>query len=194
MKYEIMKQKWRGISLIISAIAALIATFFMRGQEFTAIGGIIMILTVPFSIAGFSTIFEKFRTEMPWYANWGFILYLFGAVASVNFGLRGVFGEVFELNIAQLELATKQHPGIFMLIFFAIGPAYPLSILLLGINLFRKKLAAKWITILLIMAAISFPPSRISRIPELMHLCDLLLSIPLFAIGIDTIRSGNKNR
>ncbi len=71
MKYETVKQKWHGISLITSAIAMVTATFFMADQEFTAIGGIIMMLTVPFSIIGFGGIFEKFRYDMPLYASWG---------------------------------------------------------------------------------------------------------------------------
>ncbi len=116
------------------------------------------------------------------------MLYLFGAVATVSFGLRGVFGEVFGITIADLEVATRTHPAIFTLIFFAIGPAFPLSILLLGINLYRKKLASRWVAVLLVIAALCFPPSRISRMEELMHLCDLLLFIPLVAIGFDFLK------
>ncbi|WP_316811277.1 hypothetical protein [Pedobacter heparinus] len=189
MRHQTIKQKWQGMSLIISATAMVAATFFMRGQEFTATGGIIMILTVPFSIFGFNGIFEKFSKMMPAYVHWGFLLYLFGAVATVNFGMRGVFNELFGITIPDLEIATRQHPAIFTLVFFAIGPAFPLSILLLGINLYRKKLSRRWIALLLILGAISFPPSRVSRVEVLMHLCDLLLFIPMVAIGLKMIKN-----
>jgi hypothetical protein len=189
MKYESAKQKVQGISLIITALSAIAATFFMEKQEFTTVGGAIIILTTPFSIFGFSGIFGKFKTEMPYYANWGFILYLFGAVASVNFGMRGVFGEFFGITLSDLENATQQHPLAFTLLFFAIGPAFPLSLLLIGINLWRKKLDKRWIATLLIIGALSFPPSRISRMEALMHLSDLLLFIPYMAMGLKMIKT-----
>ena len=169
MKHSVINNKWQGISVIISVLAMTTATFFMVDQEFTSAGGIMMIFSVPFGIFGFSTIYEKFRSAMPAYTNWGFLLYLFGAVATVNFGLRGVFSEIFVITMADQEVATVEHPAIFTFIFFAIGPAFPLSILLLGINLYRKKLAKRWISVLLIIAAILFPPSRISRIDALTH-------------------------
>jgi hypothetical protein len=95
---------------------------FMLGQEFTAVGGMIMILSVPFSIFGFNGLFEKFKKKMPHYANWGWMLFLFGAAATINFGMRGVLSEIFGITITDLEVASVQHPVIFTAIFFAIGP------------------------------------------------------------------------
>jgi hypothetical protein len=194
MNYEMTKQKWQGAGLIIAACSAILPTFFMKDQEFTIAGGLMIILSVPFSIIGFTGIFEKFKITMPSYTVWGFALYLFGAVASVNFGMRGVFDEIFGIDIRQLTAATQRHPAAFTLAFFVIGPAFPITLIILGINLYRKKLVKRYLPILLLLGGICFPLSRITRIAGLMHLCDLLVAIPLLIIGLSLLRKNDERK
>jgi hypothetical protein len=64
--------------------------------------------------------------------------------------------------------------------------------LLLGINLVRTRTVHLWIGLLLCVAAVAFPLSRIQRIEMVAHITDVLLLIPTTYLGISLLSNRSK--
>jgi len=176
-----------GASLIIAPLLFSASTFFWKNGEYGVTGGTIMTLSIVFWIPAFIALFNKLKDKMPGYCSIGLLVAIYGCISGVSFGFVGVFSEAFNISHQTYLEAASRYPLSFNLIFFWSGPLFPLSLLVLGINLVRKKVIPAWAGILICLGAISFPVSRIPRIELIAHIADVLLAIPLIFIGYSYI-------
>jgi hypothetical protein len=66
---------------------------------------------------------------------------------------------------------------------------FPLSLLILGAMLIRTKSLPLWAGLLICVAAIAFPVSRIPRISLVAHVADVLMLVPLAYAGLGLLKS-----
>ena len=99
---------------------------------------------------------------------------------------------IFNIAHQQYLHTLSNHPVTSQILLFAAGPLFPLSILLLGINLVRTKTVHVVIGMLLCSGAIAFPLSRIQRIEIIAHIADVLLIIPTVYLGTSFLSKKSK--
>ena len=162
-----------GLSLIAAPLVFAASTFFWKEGQYGVTGGTLINLSqVPWIIA-FIVLFDKLKMEMPRYATVGLIIAIYGCLS----------GEAFQIP-HKTYLETLSHYSLSAnLLLFWPGPLFPLSLLVLGIVLIRRKKIEVWLGILLCLGAIAFPLSRIPRVESIAHAVDILLAIPLVVIG-----------
>ena len=165
------------------------STFFWTDGEYGVTGGTVLALATVFWIMAFITLFDKLKSEMPLYTSIGLVVAIYGCIAGNNFGMVGVFSEAFDISHDTYLNAASEYPLGFNLLLFWSGPLFPLSLLVLGVNLMRKKVVPPWVGIMICLGAIAFPASRIPRIEMMAHAADLLIAIPLIFIGLKEIKS-----
>lgn len=182
-----LSSKLLGLSLIIAPLAFGASTFFWRNGEYGVTGGTILVLSMIFWIPAFIGLFELLKDKMPRYTSIGYLIAIYGCISGVNFGMVGVFSEVFSISHDTYLSVAAKHSFAFNLLLFWSGPLFPLSLLILGINLIRKKAIQVWTGVLICLGAIAFPVSRIPRIEFIAHFADLLLVTPLSYIGVQYI-------
>jgi hypothetical protein len=173
-----------GISLIIAPLLLGTSTFFWKSGDYGITGGTILVISMIFWIPAFTALFKLLRYQMPHYTSIGFLIAIFGCISGANFGMVGVFSEAFGISHQTYLAEAARHSFAFNLLLFWSGPLFPLSLLVLGINLIIKKTLPVWTGLLICLGAIAFPLSRIPRIESLAHIADFLLAIPLVFTGI----------
>ncbi|GAB4037212.1 hypothetical protein [Spirosoma gilvum] len=177
------EQRVWGISMILAPLLFLVSTFYWQDGEYTIIGGTLLVVATVFWIPALTGLFAKLKHTMPTYASWGALIAQFGAISGNNFGMRGIYAQVFGISKETLLREAAIHSVSFNITMFMAGPLFPLSLLVLGIQLTRKRLVPVWVGLLLCAGAIAFPVSRISRIDVIAHVADLLLFIPIAYLG-----------
>jgi hypothetical protein len=173
-----------GISMILAPLLQTISGFFWTNGEYGVNGGTILILSALFWIPTLIILFGFLRSKYPNYASWGLLIALYGFVAGINFGFTGVLTEIFNIPHETYIKEFEKYPVATNLLLFQSGPLAPLSLIVLGIVLWRTKTIEAWVALLIVLGGISFPISRISRIEWIGHLTDLLLLIPIGYLGI----------
>lgn len=176
-----------SVSLVLAPLLFAASTFLWKGGEYGVAGGTILALSCVLWIAAFNLLFSKLKTQMPLYASVGFLFAIWGCVSGANFGLVAVVLEVFHISHDAYLKAAAEFPLSFNLLLFWSGPLFPLSLLILSINLLRKKFIPAWVGICIMIGALAFPVSRILRINWIAHLTDLLLAVPFVFMGIKYI-------
>lgn len=181
-----------GISAIVAPLLSALSTFFWQDGEYGVSGGTILTLAMVFWIPAFVALFGLLK-NMPWYTSIGLILAIYGCVSGVCFALVGVFSAAFDISKeTYLATAAQQEYELgFNLLLFWPGPLFPLSLLVLGAVLWRKKALPMWVALLLILGGIAFPASRIPRIEMIAHAADFLLAIPLIFVGYQYLKSNS---
>ena len=187
------ERKLWGLSLILAPALFATSTFFWvhtSGRvEYGAIGGAIIAIATVFWIPAFIGLFDLLKETMPRYAAWGLLIAIYGCIGGAAFGLEGLFAEAFRIPHDVRREAWAQFPTTFNLTFFWPGPLFPLSLLILGAMLIRTKSIPLWAGLLICLAAIAFPVSRIPRIDLAAHAADVLMLVPLAYIGWGLLKS-----
>ncbi|HVV55792.1 MAG TPA: hypothetical protein VHC47_10725 [Mucilaginibacter sp.] len=83
--------------------------------------------------------------------------------------------------------AFARYPVFDNLVFWIGGPAFPSSLLILGIVLAATKKAPVWKGVMIAISTALFPVSRIFRVEWMAHADDLLILIPSAYIGNEII-------
>jgi hypothetical protein len=186
-------RKLWGLSLILAPALFAASTFFWLRSggrvEFGAIGGTIITIATVFWIPAFIGLFDRLKQSMPRYATWGLLIAIYGCIGGAAFGLEGLFAEAFSIPHDVRREAWAQFPTTFNLTFFWPGPLFPLSLLILGAMLIRTRSIPLWAGLLICLAAIAFPVSRIPRIALAAHAADVLMLIPLAYTGWGFLKS-----
>jgi len=125
---------------------------------------------------------------LPNYAAWGFLVATIGCFAGNNFGFLGLLESAIQIPEAQQRAGMEQHAGAFVATLFVPGLLFPLSLLVLGIQLIRARQVPLWVGILLCLGAIGFPASRIGRIQALAHIDDVVLLVACGTLAWQLIR------
>jgi hypothetical protein len=179
-----MKIEPVGVSMLLGPLLFSASTFYWNDGEYGVQGGLLLSLSLVFWIMVFVGLFERLKNTMPAYAGWGLLVAIYGSVSGVCFAFMGVISEAFIIPHETFLSTANKYSNAFNLLLFWPGPLFPLSILVLGVVLWRKKIIPPWTGFLMIMGGIAFPLSRIPRIEWLAHLADVLLVVPIVYMGI----------
>ena len=162
--------------LIAGQLALSASTFFWNADgSYSVNSATIIILSMLFWAVGLQGLFGMFKDENPWYARLGLLYAMYGCLGGIAFGFEGLFGEIFQSESKIGLSAYEKFPLQMNLVLFWSGPAFPLSMLVLGGFLIYRKKATALTGVLLIVGAIAFPVSRIMRVEWIAHLADLVL-------------------
>ena|ERR1700754_5002557 len=190
---DILQIRVLGLSAIIAPLLFGISTFFWENGEYGVTAATILCLSMVFWIPALIAVFGLLKKEMPYYYLIGLLIAIYGCcMGGIGFGLLGYFTTIFSIPHQTYLKTLEQYPISSGLLLFWAGPLFPLSLLVLGINLIIKRVTERWLGAVLCLAAIAFPLSRISRIETLAHLADLLLAIPFMVIGFRYFNKAGK--
>lgn len=160
------------------------STFFWQNGEYGVIAATLVITGSIFFVPALTGIFGLLKTKMPLYYLTGLFIAIYGAcMGGIAFGLLGYFSTIFHISHQYYISTLAKYPISSGILIFWAGPLFPLSLLVLGINLIRKKAVAAWLGTLICLGAIAFPLGRIFRIEWVAHCTDLLFAIPFILIG-----------
>jgi len=182
-KAQALERKLWGISLIAAPFLMVISTFFWEGGDFGVNGGTLGFISSLFWIPAFMGLFSLLRDKMPYYATLGLLIAIYGCMGGRNFSFEGFYAAAMNISHETSVQAYAAYPLQTNILLWWPGPLFPLSLLVLGINLTRSKLVPLWAGILLSVGAIAFPLSRIPRIDLIAHGVDILLFIPAAYLG-----------
>jgi hypothetical protein len=178
------------VCLIIGQSLQLISTFFWNENGRHSIDGpVLIILAMVFWAVGFIGLFDLFREKLPWYSRIGLPYAFYGCLGGAAFGFEGLYSAIFNVSDKIGVEAHGRFPLQMNLVLFWAGPAFPLTLLVLGILMVIKKIAPWWIGSLMSLGAIAFPLSRIMRIQNVAHLADVLLFAPLILLMLLVLKS-----
>ena len=149
-------------------------------------GSVIIILSMVFWAAGLQGVFALFNEKNPWYARIGLLYAMYGCFGGVGFGFEGLYSTIFDAGNKIGVRAYEQFPLQMNLALFWSGPAFPLSMVILGGFLTYRKFASPIAGALIILGGIAFPISRISRTEWIAHLADLILLAGVLMLIIRT--------
>jgi hypothetical protein len=180
-----VEKKFQAISLIIGPALFTASTFFWTNGEYSVPSATLIIFSMFFWIPAFSGLFALLKNKMPYYSVWGLWIAVYGCISGCGFAFLGYFASLFNISHQQYIQTLSDYSISSQILLFAAGPLFPLSILLLGINLVRTKSVHVVIGVLLCFAAIAFPLSRVQRIEMVAHIADVLLLIPTVYLGIN---------
>ena len=172
-------------ALILAPLFLGLSQFFWLQGVVTKTAGVLMFFSFFFWIFAFQALFHPLRSFMPVYAVFGFFIAVFSCLGGNNFGVDGIYGS--QMGVDSLEEKNALHESIgnaTLAYLFLPGALFPLSLLILGFNLVRKKILPAWIGILLCMGALGFPISRIPRIDLLAHIDNLVLLLSHLAAAV----------
>ncbi|HVW95455.1 MAG TPA: hypothetical protein VHA56_05775 [Mucilaginibacter sp.] len=184
----ILHLKLLGVTLIIAPLMFSVSTFFWENGEYGITAGTLMALSNVFWIPALIALFGLLKSRMPYYYAWGLLLAIYGScVGGGSFSYLGYFATVFHISHQSYLTTLMQHPFSSGILIFWAGPVFPLSLLVLGINLIRKKAVTPWLGMMLCLGAVAFPLGRIFRIEMIAHVTDLLFTIPFVITGLQFI-------
>ncbi len=184
--------------MLIGHLLFYCSTFFWtEAGTYSVHSATFMFISMVFWALGFVGLFGQLSSELPIYSRIGLLYAFYGAFGGAAFAMEGLFIEIFGLSEKAGVEAAEAFPLALNLILYQSGPAFPLSLLILGIVLaFKKKIT--WISgILLSLSGIAFPLGRIMRKVELAHLTDILLLVAVvwivFQLKKSLARTSQKN-
>ncbi|HEV8505983.1 MAG TPA: hypothetical protein VGQ53_11305 [Chitinophagaceae bacterium] len=183
-----LEKRVEGFCLIIAPVLFAASTFFWQDGEYGVEAAILIIFSMFFWIPALKGLFSLIKNEMPRYAVAGLWIAVFGCISGVCFAFLGYLATIFNISHEEYLNSLSHYPVTSQILLFGSGPLFPLSILVLGINLMLKRSVPVWISILFCIAAISFPLSRVPRIEWMAHIADLVMLIPSLAIARELLR------
>ena len=183
-----LEKRVEGFCLIMAPLLFAASTFFWQDGEYGVEAAILIIFSMFFWIPALTGLFSLVKNEMPLYAVWGLWIAVFGCISGVCFAFLGYLATIFNISHEEYLNLLSHYPVTSQILLFGSGPLFPLSILVLGINLMLKGSVPAWIGISFCGAAIAFPLSRIPRVEWVAHIADLAMLIPSAAIAWQILR------
>jgi hypothetical protein len=185
---------FQGFSMIAGQVLVTVSTFFWNANgRYTVDGAVIIIVAMVFWIIGFMGIFNQLKEKNPWYSRFGLLYAVYGCVGGIAFGFEGLYSAIFDISDKIGVSAHEKFPMHMNISLFWAGPAFPLTLVILGIVLSVRKIGSVWINLLFTLGGIAFPVSRISRIEWIALAADILLLIPVVVISISLIKGESLN-
>jgi hypothetical protein len=112
---------------------------------------------------------------------------IIGCVGGTNFLVTSIYRSVLLTAGLQQEellwLAASNMATASLLVTVAMGPWFPLALIIFGIGLMRFKVIPVWLGFLLTAGGICFPLGRIPGDPLFFHIADALLLVTMSVLG-----------
>lgn len=166
------------------------SSFFWSAEgQYGITGGTLLVFGSVAWVVAFAGLFGLLRGRTPRYAAAGYALAVYGAICGgVAFALQDLFTALHGVSHEAALRALGDHPVVANAIFWVGGPAFPLSLAVLGVVLARTRVAAPWAGTMLALGGALFPVARIPRLAIAAHAVDLLLLVPMWYIGWQVLR------
>lgn len=184
------EKNFQGVSLIVAPLLLGFSTFFWNNGEYSVPSATLIILSMFFWIPALTGLFALLKEKMPTYAVYGLWIAVLGCISGVCFAFLGYLTTIFNISHEAYIKQLAEYPLTSQLLLFATGPLFPLSLMLLGINLIRTG-SALLIGLLIFLGGVAFPASRILREPLLAHLSDILLLVPCIMVSFRLVTAPN---
>jgi hypothetical protein len=193
-----MRIKLNAVSLFLAPLFYAASSFFWNTQNqygtYDTTSGLLLIIGSIFWVPAFLSLFDMLRERMPNYASWGFLLAVYGCLCGgVAFALRDILTVVFNIPHHIMLTTLSQYPVLTNVIFWIGGPAFPISLLILGIVLARTRIVPVWVGVLIAVSGALFPASRIPRIEWIAHVVDFMMLLPLTYLSWQMLWPGKQN-
>lgn len=178
----------RGASLIAGPLLNAIATFLWNDEGRHGVtGGVLAALSAVAWVYGLLGLWERVKSEHPVIGVLGSIAAIIGCFGGISFGLQGFYEAAFGFDKAGSLSHLAEHQTATSLVLWLPGPTFPLTVIALGLSLAVWKKAPLWTAAVMVVAGAVFPLSRIPRIEMIAHAADLLLLVPMAALGVALI-------
>jgi hypothetical protein len=167
---------FHGFCLVTGQLLMCISSFFWNiDGRYSINGSVMVIMSMVFWAVGLQGAYSLFNEKNPWYSRLGLLYAMYGCFGGVGFGFEGLYSEIFPVGSKIGVAAHQQFPLQMNLALYWSGPAFPLSLLILGAFMIYRKIVTPVVGALIILGAIAFPLSRISRTEWIAHVADLIL-------------------
>ncbi|MCB0665039.1 MAG: hypothetical protein KDC80_04420 [Saprospiraceae bacterium] len=174
---KLQKNLWI-ICLILAPLLIACAQFFWHNGLVTTVGGVLQVLSFTCWIFAFQGMFQVLKEDLPRYAVIGFALAVYACIGGNNFGVDGIYVEAMGITNLDAAGSVLEQIGFPTAIYLFIpGALFPLSMIILGIQLWRFRKVSPVTSLIFCIGALCFPLSRIPRIDLLAHLDNLLLIV-----------------
>lgn len=175
-----------ALSLVAGPALFAASSFFWKTDgNYGITGSTLLVIGSIFWINGLNGLFALLECSWPRYAAWGRLAAIYGAVCGgAGFAFQGLFSELFGVSHDASLAALGAHPVVANLIFWTGGPAFPISLVVLGVVVWRSGLAPAWVGATLALGGALFPVARIPRIAMIAHGVDLLMLVPAVYLGV----------
>ncbi|RYU97582.1 hypothetical protein [Emticicia agri] len=181
---SVFDKKFWAICLVTGQFMVILSSFFWKDNGRHSVNGSVMVFfSTLFLAMGMIGLFAILKSKMPVYSRLGFLYAMYGIFGGVGFAFEGIYSGTLNISDKIGLEAFKAFPTQMNLLLYWSGPAFPLSLLILGIVYIRTKVVKWWVGVLLSLGGITFPISRILRNEWLAHLNDMILFIPLCIIA-----------
>lgn len=154
------------------------STFFWQDGRYGLTGGVLVALSAIAWVYGLLAIWEWLYASYPRLAACGVVVSLLGCFGGIAFGLQGFFEGMFGVSHEASLAATAAHPVAANVVLWIPGPAFPLSLMLMGVLLARVRAVPTCVAVALAVSGLVFPLSRIPRVELIAHAADLLMLVP----------------
>jgi hypothetical protein len=189
-----IEKLFQGICMTTGQVLVFASTFFWNDNgRYTVDGAVMIIIAMVFWIIGFIGLFDLLKEKSPWYARLGLWYAAYGCLGGIAFGFEGLYSAIFDISDKIGIEAYEKFPLHMNIVLFWAGPAFPLTLMILGIMLIVRKIGNPWINLLFTLGGIAFPISRISRIEWIAVIADILLLIPVVVISMQFMRGQTLN-
>lgn len=141
------------------------------------------LLGLYFWIAGILGLVHLLRPDADALGLMGGATALLGIVAVSNIMLVQLVLAILDREVGIYPEAVEQVFRRVLLVSYLFGPTLAAGLFLLACGLLRIRVFPAWITLSLLLGALTFPAGRIGRLPWLLHLTDLVLTFGSVAIG-----------
>ena len=175
-----------GLSLLLAPVLLGLSTLLWEGGSLGRQGGVLQLYSFVLWIPAHLGLLALVRPSAPRFAAWGQLLVAAAGISGACWAMDGIYLDVCgELLGKELETRAliDAMGSVAPLVLLIPGAFFPLSNLMIGVALWRSRRAPTWNALLLCLAGVAFPISRIPRIQPLAHAVDLLLVIAAWALA-----------
>jgi hypothetical protein len=168
----------QAAGLLLGPVIFAISPLFWIDGHYGITGGMLIALAMVPWVYGLIGEYERLRERVPTLAGLWLLLLIIGMLGSIAFGLQGFFEGVFGITERASLAALDDFPPQSLLVLWLPGPTFPLALLIFGLLLGWNRMSPRWVAILICIAAIIFPLSRVLRVDWIAYIADLLMILP----------------
>ena len=182
-----LQERVAGVGLIAGALLLAPVTYFEYSQELLFGAGAVGLFLYALLLPGLLGVARLLRQGAPRLSVVAGLLATFGCVAGATFQtaiLHEWAARTAGTPEATMAAIMEVTEGQVFPVLVTLGILFPISLLTLGIGLFRTGAAPAWVAALLVIGAIAFPAGHIGQIQLVQHLAETILLVPLVWLGL----------
>ncbi|MGW0434719.1 hypothetical protein ACWDV4_19560 [Micromonospora sp. NPDC003197] len=170
--------------LILGPALNLLAGFFWESDRQGVTAGTLIVLSTGLWLIGLLGLYDRLRPLAPRFVAVAVPLAVFATVGGLAFGFQSIYEGMFDVSHAEAVEQLNHYPFTANSLYWLAGPMFPLTLFLLGAMLLKLRAAPLPVSVLIMLGALAFPLSRITREPTIAHVADVLLLLPFLYLAV----------